>query len=149
MRVLPEALTLVRASQSILLATGSIPVVGSSRNTMGGSPIRAMAVLNFLLLPPLFNRHTLYQVFNDALSSAGTTLQTDSHLSGERGLSLSNTEKLLLKYFRSCSLVLSLTNRVACNNITIIIMIIIIIIIIITIYFPVLLSLRAFIILSC
>ena len=53
MRVLPVSLTLDRASQSILLATGSIPVVGSSRNTMGGSPIRAMAVLNFLLLPPL------------------------------------------------------------------------------------------------
>ena len=32
---------------------GSIPVVGSSRNTTGGSPSNAIAVLNFLLLPPL------------------------------------------------------------------------------------------------
>ena len=32
---------------------GSIPVVGSSSNTIGGSPTRATAALNFLLLPPL------------------------------------------------------------------------------------------------
>lgn len=35
------------------LVTGSIPVVGSSRNTIGGRPTKAIAVLNFLLLPPL------------------------------------------------------------------------------------------------
>ena len=29
-------------------------VVGSSRNTIGGLPIRAIAVLNFRLLPPLY-----------------------------------------------------------------------------------------------
>jgi hypothetical protein len=32
-----------------LLASGSIPVVGSSRNTIGGLPTNAIAVLSFLL----------------------------------------------------------------------------------------------------
>ena len=49
----PLVLTDVRASQSILLAPGSIPVLGSSNNTTGGSPTRAIAVLNFRLFPPL------------------------------------------------------------------------------------------------
>lgn len=49
----PSALTRDNASHSNLLATGSIPVVGSSRNTTGGSPTRDIAVLSFLLLPPL------------------------------------------------------------------------------------------------
>ncbi len=53
MMVRPLSLTLVRVFHSVRLATGSIPVVGSSRNTMGGSPIRAMAALNLRLLPPL------------------------------------------------------------------------------------------------
>lgn len=44
-------------SQRLRLATGSTPVVGSSRNTTGGSPIRAMAVLSFRLLPPLYLPH--------------------------------------------------------------------------------------------
>jgi len=35
-----------------LLASGSIPVEGSSRNTIGGLPIIAIATLSFLLLPP-------------------------------------------------------------------------------------------------
>ena len=35
-----------------LLASGSIPVDGSSRNTIGGLPIIAIATDNFLLLPP-------------------------------------------------------------------------------------------------
>jgi len=35
------------------LASGSIPVEGSSRKTMGGLPIMAMATESFLLLPPL------------------------------------------------------------------------------------------------
>lgn len=35
-----------------LLAFGSIPVEGSSRNIMLGFPIIAMATDNFLLLPP-------------------------------------------------------------------------------------------------
>lgn len=35
-----------------LLATGSIPVHGSSKNTIDGSPIVAIATDNFLLLPP-------------------------------------------------------------------------------------------------
>jgi len=41
-------------SHSWRRATGSIPVVGSSRKTMGGSPTNATAVLNFRLLPPLY-----------------------------------------------------------------------------------------------
>ena len=39
------------------LATGSTPLVGSSRKTIGGSPIRAMAVLSLRLLPPLYVPH--------------------------------------------------------------------------------------------
>ena len=35
-----------------LLASGSIPVEGSSKNTMGGLPIIAIATLSFLLFPP-------------------------------------------------------------------------------------------------
>lgn len=35
-----------------LLASGSIPVEGSSKNTIGGLPIIAKATLNFLLFPP-------------------------------------------------------------------------------------------------
>lgn len=35
-----------------LLAPGSIPVEGSSKNTMGGFPIMAIATDNFLLFPP-------------------------------------------------------------------------------------------------
>lgn len=35
-----------------LLALGSMPVDGSSRKTMRGLPIMAMATDNFLLLPP-------------------------------------------------------------------------------------------------
>lgn len=35
-----------------LLASGSIPVEGSSKNTIGGLPIIAIATLNFLLFPP-------------------------------------------------------------------------------------------------
>lgn len=54
-RVLPLFLTLVNVFQRWRLATGSIPVVGSSRNTIGGSPISAIAVLNFRLFPPLDN----------------------------------------------------------------------------------------------
>ena len=52
-RVLPLALTASKVSQSILLATGSMPVVGSSRKITGGSPIKAIPVLSFRLFPPL------------------------------------------------------------------------------------------------
>ena len=50
---LPSARTRDSASHSNRLATGSIPVVGSSKNTTGGSPTSDMAVLSFRLLPPL------------------------------------------------------------------------------------------------
>lgn len=49
----PLAITLDKASHNILLATGSIPAEGSSKKIKEGSPIKAMAVLNFRLLPPL------------------------------------------------------------------------------------------------
>ena len=49
----PLSRTLEMVSHSWRRATGSIPVVGSSRKTMGGSPTSATAVLNFRLLPPL------------------------------------------------------------------------------------------------
>jgi hypothetical protein len=35
-----------------LRASGSIPVEGSSKNTIGGLPIIAIATLNLRLLPP-------------------------------------------------------------------------------------------------
>ena len=49
----PLSLTREMVSQSCLRATGSIPVVGSSKKTMGGSPTKATAVLSFRLFPPL------------------------------------------------------------------------------------------------
>lgn len=49
----PLSLTRDIVSQSCLLATGSIPVVGSSKKTIGGSPTKATAVLSLRLLPPL------------------------------------------------------------------------------------------------
>lgn len=56
MMALPDSLVRVIASQSSRLATGSMPVDGSSRKITGGPPIRAMPALNFLLLPPLCRR---------------------------------------------------------------------------------------------
>lgn len=52
----PSARTRDSASHNSLLATGSMPVVGSSKNTTGGSPTNDMAVLNFRLFPPLKRR---------------------------------------------------------------------------------------------
>lgn len=37
--------------------TGSIPAVGSSRKTNGGNPTIAIAILSFLLFPPLKSIH--------------------------------------------------------------------------------------------
>lgn len=53
---LPDSLVRVTASQSKRLATGSMPVDGSSRKMTGGPPIRAIPALSFLLLPPLYER---------------------------------------------------------------------------------------------
>ena len=52
----PSARTRDSASHNNFLATGSMPVVGSSKNTTGGSPTNDMAVLNFRLFPPLGRR---------------------------------------------------------------------------------------------
>lgn len=49
----PDSRVRVTASHSNLLATGSIPVEGSSRKMTGGPPIRAMPALSFRLFPPL------------------------------------------------------------------------------------------------
>lgn len=63
----PDSRVRVTASHSSLLATGSIPVEGSSRKMTGGPPIRAMPALSFRLLPPLhmlmvtYYSHTLAQ----------------------------------------------------------------------------------------
>lgn len=57
MMALPDSLVRVTASQSKRLATGSMPVDGSSRKMTGGPPIRAIPALNFLLLPPLNDRN--------------------------------------------------------------------------------------------
>lgn len=51
---LPNSRVRVTASHSSRLATGSIPVDGSSRKMTGGPPIRAMPALSFRLLPPLY-----------------------------------------------------------------------------------------------
>ena len=53
MMVLPASRTSTSVFHSCRRATGSIPVVGSSRKTIGGLPTNAMAVLSFRLLPPL------------------------------------------------------------------------------------------------
>lgn len=53
---LPDSLVRVTASHSKRLATGSMPVDGSSRKMTGGPPIRAIPALSFLLLPPLYDR---------------------------------------------------------------------------------------------
>ena len=37
-----------------LLASGSMPLEGSSRKTIGGFPVIAIATHSFLLLPPLY-----------------------------------------------------------------------------------------------
>ena len=59
--VLPDVLTRDSVSQSMRRATGSMPVVGSSRNTTGGSPISAIAVESFRLLPPLWETRGVSQ----------------------------------------------------------------------------------------
>jgi len=51
--VFPLSRTCARVFHSRRLATGSTPVVGSSRKMIDGLPISAIPVLNFLLLPPL------------------------------------------------------------------------------------------------
>ena len=53
MTLLPSLTTPINTSHRNLLVAGSIPVVGSSNNKIGGLPTSATAVLNFLLLPPL------------------------------------------------------------------------------------------------
>ena len=49
----PSSLTRLRTFHNRRLVTGSIPLEGSSKNTTGGDPIKAMAVLILRLLPPL------------------------------------------------------------------------------------------------
>ena len=53
MTLLPSLIIPVSTSQRNLLVAGSIPVVGSSRRSIGGLPTKDTAVLSFLLLPPL------------------------------------------------------------------------------------------------
>ncbi len=56
MSVLADCLTLDSVSHNSLLARGSMPEDGSSKNIIEGSPTRATAVLSFRLLPPLQNQ---------------------------------------------------------------------------------------------
>ena len=66
--------TLVSVSHRSRLATGSMPVVGSSKNTTGGSPTRAIAVLNLRLLPPLESRkHKNYLTEHSKLDTFAET----------------------------------------------------------------------------
>jgi len=46
-----------------LLASGSIPVEGSSKNTIGGFPSIAIATESFLLLPPLYVPAQIFSYF--------------------------------------------------------------------------------------
>jgi len=50
---LPDIMTCDNEFHNIRLATGSMPELGSSKKIKSGSPHNAIAVLNFLLLPPL------------------------------------------------------------------------------------------------
>jgi len=52
-----------------LLASGSIPHEGSSKNITGGLPIKAIATYNFLLLPPDKASATTYLYFSNPISS--------------------------------------------------------------------------------
>lgn len=61
---LPDSLVRVTASHSKRLATGSMPVDGSSRKMTGGPPIRAIPALSFLLLPPLCNKNHAEKVLH-------------------------------------------------------------------------------------
>lgn len=56
MSVVPADRSLDSVSHSVRRATGSIPLVGSSRNTTGGAPTSAIAVDSLRLLPPLAER---------------------------------------------------------------------------------------------
>lgn len=51
--------TLEIISHILCLASGSIPVEGSSSKRIGGFPIIAYATINFLLFPPLYDPATL------------------------------------------------------------------------------------------
>ena len=62
MTLLPSLIIPVRTSHKNRLVAGSIPVVGSSSNRIGGLPTRDTAVLNFLLLPPLKDRQNQYNL---------------------------------------------------------------------------------------
>lgn len=62
---LPRSLSSLTVSQRCFRAAGSRPEVGSSKNNILGSPIIAMAVLSFLLLPPLTHTHTRAQNYNN------------------------------------------------------------------------------------
>lgn len=58
MTLLPSLVISVSMSQTNRLVAGSIPVVGSSSNSIDGSPTKAIAVLSFLLFPPLYITQT-------------------------------------------------------------------------------------------
>ena len=60
--LLPSLIMLVSTFQRNRLVAGSIPVVGSSSRRIGGLPTRAIAVLSFLLLPPLNEWEILQQL---------------------------------------------------------------------------------------
>ena len=51
--VKPVSLAFLMTVHKYLLAAGSIPVVGSSKNITLGLPIKASPELTFLLFPPL------------------------------------------------------------------------------------------------
>ena len=78
MMVLPAFLTSTSVFQSCRLATGSMPVVGSSRKTIGGSPTNAMAVLSLRLLPPLLKYYSAWNthkciILRETITNKGDT----------------------------------------------------------------------------
>ena len=85
-----------------LLAAGSIPVEGSSKNTIGGFPTMAIATLNFRLFPPL---RSLEYTFSNFLSyNSSNNLSTIYFL-------CYNIMPLIQAYISKCSLHVIRSNK--------------------------------------
>ena len=67
MMVVPALRAAARVFQTYLLASGSTPVVGSSRKTTVGFPINATATHNLRLFPQLQTTYIIYIEFYSVL----------------------------------------------------------------------------------
>ena len=61
------------------LASGSMPVDGSSMSTTAGLPTKAIATLSLRLFPPLYDSHTL-QGMPGRVSGAFLTIQNNQFI---------------------------------------------------------------------